>query len=400
MNKVPEKWLDSYEYNTLNEAALLTEIEEMELNSKWTPGIRSKDLVVGEIGSPIEAGSVSYDLKIPYELVYDTVMGGTKLLISNGDRKYGAPTWCIRDTARNSLYETAKLKGSSLGRMTQQNLSITLNKGLEVARGYTLMLERYGKVSAFHSDSSGGYRIMPISELLTIAKSELDSRFGGSVFVAGMNSHDYTQAVWELPYAKDDLLDVYQKAMVGAVSSCHTIDFMPAVRFASSDTASSSASLIPLFKLPSGTYFRLGDGIQVEHERTLRVGAIDGVELFEERAKDLFAQFNETADIIAKMSLTEIWNPVNTLVGICNKLKIPKKYADAAREEVERFCVTSRVMSMHDIYLSMAECVGYARQLNASKNVIFNLEESVAKALTLDWKTFDVGGIVAWGTAA
>ena len=52
---------------------------------------------------------------------------------------------------------------------------------------------------------------------------------------------------------------------------------------------------------------------------------------------------------------------------------------------------------MHDIYLSMTECVGLAKQAGASASTLVNIEEAIAKVMSLDWKSFDVGGVVAWG---
>ena len=404
-NQVPGYQYDSYEFRTHSEADLLREVDVMEDNSKWTGGIMSKQLKLDSIDGPMFVTEVmSKYAALVYDVTYDTASCDecTKLLLLPGnsavvDGQSKPIAKCIRNTARASLYETAKLNGSALGEMHQSRLADTLNNGLHVAKGTTLMLERYGKVTALHSDANGGYRPMAISMLLKITMKALSDRFGTPDFKFGLNRHDYTYAVWDLPDVQNELVSKYQAALENSVSFHHAIAFMPAVRFSSSDTAASSATLVPQFKLPSGVYFRLVDGIQVKHKRSTRQGVKDGLELFEEEAGKIFAKFEETAEIIKKMGETEIWNPVNCLVGICNKLKISKKYADAAREEVERFAATSACCSMHDIYLSMAETVGHAERNGASQKTIRTIEESIAKVLTMDWEEFDVGGVVAWG---
>ena len=394
--QVPERCVgDAYEYRTTEINELRKEVELMENYTKWTPDITSRDLSLSTIDGPIFAPDISSKYGLDFDVVYDTASDGTQLIL-----KHGMKRWCVRSTARYTLYETAKLNGSALGRMPVSLLSETLNNGLTVARGYSLMLERFGKVSALHSDANGGYRIMPISELLDITTNALNNRFGVPDFKYGFNRHDLTYCIWELPDKQSEIIDVYQKALSNAVSHNFAINFMPAVRFSSSDTATSSAALIPLFKLPSGTYFRLGEGVQVQHKRSVRQFTKDGIELFMDRSSELFAMFCECADIIKKMAETEIYNPVNCLVGICNKLRIPKKYADVSREEVERFTINNPICSMHDLYLSMAEIVGYASRTGATQNTILLLEENVAKVLSLDWKEFDIGGVVAWGGAA
>ena len=126
------------------------------------------------------------------------------------------------------------------------------------------------------------------------------------------------------------------------------------------------------------------------------------MELFEKEAAGLYAKFGDSMKDLKRMAETAIYNPQNCVVGIFNWINrsqtvISRKYADAIREEVEIMTVNSPVLSMHDIYLSMTECVGLAKQAGASASTLVNIEEAIAKVMSLDWKSFDVGGVVAWG---
>lgn len=97
-----------------------------------------------------------------------------------------------------------------------------------------------------------------------------------------------------------------------------------------------------------------------------------------------------------KLGEVEIANPVNCLVGICVALKIPRKYADPAREEVDTFTISTPRMSALDIYLSLAQIPQYAKDNGASETKILELEETVAKILNMDFTDYDVGGVVSW----
>ena len=96
------------------------------------------------------------------------------------------------------------------------------------------------------------------------------------------------------------------------------------------------------------------------------------------------------------MSRKEISNPVNCLVGISSALKLPRKYADLARDEVETFAISTPHMSALDIYLSLAQVPAYAEKAGASQTKILELEETVAKILNMDMSDYDIGGTVSW----
>lgn len=140
MSTFTEKCLDSYEANFSKgpeaEQRLFDEVAEMEANSKWETGIGSKNFTLSPVSAPIFAEDTARTYGLDVDLVRDTAMdSGTRLVIH---RTYnGTPVWskCVRSTARNSLYETAKLNGSALGRMGTDKLAETLNNGLEVAKG-------------------------------------------------------------------------------------------------------------------------------------------------------------------------------------------------------------------------------------------------------------------------
>ena len=60
--------------------------------------------------------------------------------------------------------------------------------------------------------------------------------------------------MWELPDVRDDLIDKYQKALSNAVSRNHAVNWMPVVRLSTSDTATSSAILMPKLMSPGGAF--------------------------------------------------------------------------------------------------------------------------------------------------
>lgn len=394
MNATVKRWEDAYDRTVKEESELLSEIEYMEDHSMWIPGVSSKTLRVLPINTPIEASLLTNQLNLDYERTYENATDGPKLILQHDGEHHN-----ISGLAKGTLQETAKLNGAALGRMTHGKLADTLNNGLEVARGNSLLLLRHDKIMAFHSGAEGGYCVMPISDLLRITKEQLEKKFGEIRFEEGYTSNAITLAFWELPEAQSLLIDAYQDALSSAISSCHAINFMPAVRFSASDTARSCAELVPYFK--AGNFnISFGTGVSVRHEK--KASGSYGLELFEEEVSDLFAKFDETFDTIKRLAEIEIFNAENCFVGLINRLNkgqslIPKKYADEVREEIANFAQNYTSVSAHDIYISMCRIPSIAKASGATKKSILTMEETLSRVLSLDWEEYDIGGTVTWG---
>lgn len=394
------KIFDDFQEMFHDESEFIDSIRDMENNSEWLPEIPRKELQVIPLDGPMFVADAVAKCGVDHDTAHDTAVNdlhggyGTNLMV-----QYQGTTWCLRDTGRATLYTTAGLIGPANANMVKAegfaDLAQCLNIALRYAKGNGLLLLRYGKLSALHSGASDGYAIMRISELVRITKEKLNNRFGVPKFKEGFNSHSYTSAVWELPDVRDDLIDKYQKALSNAVSRNHAVNWMPVVRLSTSDTATSSAILMPKLMSPGGAFsFAIGKGIRVEHKK-LAAGKY-GLEKFEDEADGLYALFEDGAAMMQKMGSMEISNPVNCLVGICSYLKIPRKYADPAREEVDTFVINSPRMSALDIYLSMAQIPTYAKHAGASDAKVLELEELIGKTLNLNWSDYDIGGTVAW----
>lgn len=397
-NPVLDDYCVDFKAGEAEEANLLAEVELMEANSIWLEDIPSSQLCLTSIEAPMFADEAAVQYGLDTDTCADTAINGTRLILHQEYNGETVRSYCVRSSAVGTLYETAKLRGSALGRMLPFKLAETLNNGFAVANGNSLLLIRYDKVSAVHSGASSGYKIMPISQLLKTTKKQLSERFGTVEFRGGHNEHSMTSALWYLPEAKDRLQSAYNDALdAAATNSVHAIDFMPAVRFYSSDTATTSARLIPVFTSSEGVEIRFVDGVAVKHEK--HVSTKDGVALYKEETDKIFPMFYDAMEKITELAKIEVRHPQNCVIGLCKKLNIPKKYGEYARMEVEQYSTDEygeTPMSAHDVYLSMCRIVTEARLASASRNSINFLSDQVARVLNIDWAEYDVGGQVSW----
>lgn len=368
---------------------LTAEIAKMEDHSRWIPGISTPSIKANPIASPVEAKIVADTTGLDYDLVTDTT---TNLYLTGiqGDKPR-----LLRDCGLGTLYSRACLFGSALGRMDPESLAEVLNKALAVSKGSTLVLERYGKVAATHSDE--GYCVMPISELLGITERVLKTRFGKPIFVEGYNSHSFTRASFILPDVQKKLCAQYAEAAKKSHLAMELMEnWIPSVRLMSSDTADCSAILLPVFQTRTGAFIRLQSAKKVRHSRNK--SGNEGLVKFEDEAASLYGLFEASAEAVKALNDIAIYNASNVVVGLCNKFRIPKKYGDKARETVEQFAVSTPVLTAFDVYLAMSEAVAAASAEQKSITAV-DISDQLATTMApgFDWKALDVGGVVAWG---
>lgn len=388
---------DSYEvtFGKNGLESLLAEIEEMEANSEWLPEVETAGISVKTVdGRPLFVKEESEAIGADEEMTEETGITGSGLALVLPNSR----TVLLRDTAMPGLLGAGKIDGKWQSLVTKPEFCMIMNTIFPHVQTKRLVLVRWGKISAIHSQADGGYEIIPISAALEIAVDALRKRFGQPAFTGGYNSHSRTEAIWELPEAQSKLCNAYQEALDGTPSRV-PINFMPVVRFRSSDTATSAVTLVPGFRKPGDkAIISFVPGARTEHSKRGKDADISGLEQFREDAAGIYSQFEKTMETIAKLKNIEIRHGCNTLVGLVKKLNIPRKYAEAARSTMEMFTggAAEAPVTAHDLYLAMTECISEAVRSGASQKTIMTVEESVCRMLNMDLSDYDKGGVVTW----
>ncbi len=387
--RISDTWESAFTSGVEQEGKFLSTVSETESASRWIPGVQAKELSLTPLDTPMEVTEKLASMKLDEDIVEDTFTAGTKMVVSYGDSH-----WCISENARGRLYGTAGLQGPALGRMDVSVLTDVLQEGLNVAKGDTQLLERYGKIHSMHGDN---YCVMPIPMLLQIAKREITNTFGEAAFKRGNHSAAYTSAIWTLPKFQQQFIKIYESAIKGA--SIYHVDWMPAVKVSSSDTSESSALIAPGFLTTGGVFLTFVEPYKVRHEK--RASAEYGVDAFEQNAKAIYSKMQDMTKKIEELGKINIAHPMNCFIGICNWLnkagvRIPKKYIGEAVDELEINLSINPVLSAHDIYIILSMIVSTATSLGASATVINTIEEGLTRVLNADWASLDIGGTVAW----
>jgi hypothetical protein len=268
-------------------------------------------------------------------------------------------------------------------------LADTLNECLSLQQNaMALLLIREQKVSAVHSGDEKDYAILPINELMESLKAKLDERFPGSVFENGYSDHSITSAAWSLPDQKDSLLDSYNKTLAAQGKGARASKLMPGIRFSTSDTGSASAKVAALlvglmYPIP------IGGMVGTEHRGQATVGD------FTDSLDMLFAQFENSVRQLEKLASVYLDHPINAMTAVCKRLSLPKR---AALEAIAMYemALGGDTATAHDVFMAMQEIMFMLKTADTTTSKMLALEEAMARALALNWQSYDYAKAVSW----
>jgi hypothetical protein len=83
------------------------------------------------------------------------------------------------------------------------------------------------------------------------------------------------------------------------------------------------------------------------------------------------------------------------MTAICKRLSLPKK---AALEAIAMFEMAygGDVATAHDVFIAMQEILFILKSADTPENKMLRIQESMARALTLKWESYDFAKAVSW----
>ena len=311
------------------------------------------------------------------DIISDTIVN-TGLLLKDKSEYYP-----VRGCAIKSILDRAGIAGNGLRRVEKSVYARILNDLLKVANGEALIRFSEGKVSAVLSGDCNDYSILDVEEIYMHAVDYLSSNFKGCNYLGGFYEHNMVSALWELS-GEDELLEAYKEEL-----KLHgkTVDEMkPMVRITTSDTGNGGANIYPM--LVSGaenTTINLGNPLRLEH----RYG--NDITEFDQQLKQLYAKYQLATGNLIKLLKIDIMHPVNCMRGVMDKLKIPKRYQ---AEAIELFKAQQGEdpCTAHDIYYGISEILYMLACEGEEGSRITRMEETIARALSMNWEEFDIPG--------
>ena len=367
---------DSYYVTFSSYLGLLDFHQEQAKGSQWTRcRVNSLGVEALDEASPLYGSLGAFAAGTTTEAVEDTAKN-----LGLAIRVYGV-RYPVRMTAYKSLLDRAKIGGTALPKLPRPILAETLNACLQLYTSDALVLIRDEKVSAVHSGDVVDYSILPIDALIETLKKKLDERFPGNVFETGYADHSMTGASWKMPNQKDDLIGTYAKTIAAMGQSRLADKLVPGIRFMTSDTGIASAKVSAIL---FGTQhpIHIGGCIAVDHRHGKTVSD------FDTELDQLFAQFGKSMKQLEKLLTIKLDYPINAMTRVCKKLSMPKKAAVEAIAMFKMSC--GETATAHDVFMAMQEIPNNLKREGTPESKMLAVEENMARALTLNWREYDL----------
>lgn len=182
------------------------------------------------------------------------------------------------------------------------------------------------------------------------------------------------------------MIGAYIKTLSAYNDKAKLDKIVPGVRFITSDTGVASAKVSAL--LLGGAYpIHIGGCVAVDHRHKT------SIEDFDKALDQLFAQFGDSIKKLEYLLEVYLNYPVNAMIRVCKKLALPKK---AALEAIDIFEKTygGGVATAHDVFMAMQEILFTLKCEGTPQSKMLTVEENMARALTLDWTSFDLAKAV------
>ncbi len=375
---------DGYRGVFQNQEDFLACLNSIGRNSFWERKTsKNLRLVAITSGSKVEEElkQMYADEGLDEDIITDTIIN-TGLLLKIRNQYYP-----VRDCAIKSILDRAGISGAGLRRVEKSVYARILNDCLKAAKGEALLRISEGKVSAVLGGDCHDYAVLDMEQVFLHSVDYLTKNFKGCSYLAGFYEHDIASALWELS-GEDGLLDAYRKEL--ALHGKTTEEMKPVVRITTSDTGSGGANIYPM--LVSGS-----ENITINLGSPLRLGHRNGTRIaeFDAHLKLLYGKYQLAIGNLARLLGIEVVNPVNCMKGVMDKLGIPRKYE---AEAVDLFVAQygENPCTAHEIYFSISEILYMLACEGEEGSRITRMEETIARALSVNWTEYDVPGAYRW----
>ena len=375
---------DSYRGVFCNQEEFLSCLKRIGENSYWDrKKVKSLRLV-----AMTKDSQMAKDMKEQYakegldtEIIADTIIN-TGLLLKVKNQYFP-----VRDCAIKSILDRAGIKGPGLKKVEKNVYARILNDCLKVAKGEALLRISEGKVSAVLGGDCHDYAVLDMEQIFLHSVEYLNDHFKGCKYLGGFYEHDMASALWELS-GEDELLKAYKKELI--LHGKAVEDMKPMIRITTSDTGAGGANIYPMLVAgKENTTINLGEPLRLGHRNGTKISEFDN------QLNMIYGKYQLATGNLIKLLQIDIQYPLNCMKGVMDKLGIARKYA---AEAVELFKAQfgEELCTAHDLYYGISEILYMLECEGAEGSRITKMEETIARALSINWEAYDIPGEYKW----
>ena len=366
---------DNFEKRFENRSQFMNFLDEIEGRAGWIVCPTDSLYLTAEEMNPTACRKIK-QTEDGEQLLNDT-QRNTGLFIKAEGRDYPLGT-----TAVKTLQNRARIYGNALQDMDRATFAGVLNDCLQVTSGQALLRFQEGKIRAVHGGDPSDYAVLPMPEIFKAADSYLKETYKTTVFLEGYFSHELVTATWLILEPK--LLDTYRDLLLQygeqaseKLSAC--------IQVQSSDVASSGANIRCFLQEGDHHPLFLGSELKLEHANRATVDD------FSENIAQVFSRYQESVKGLERLLQMEIRYPDCAMEGIMKKVGIGKQLT---AQTVEHFRATygTGKANGYELYCGICEAVFFAQCNGISQKGLMDLEEMVARCLSLRFEDYDFLG--------
>ena len=376
-------YADGFSASFQGQQECLRFLREREENASWH-SLPTKEVRFEAIDEGSASGRVLYDwyrLQGKEGVILDT-MENTRLLLKMKDQVYP-----VRSCAIATILSRARISGHALSKVKKDVLARILNYCVSVASGNALLRLSDEKISAMHGGDESEYAILAMPQLFEAITEQLDHDFTSYHFMGGHYEHAMVTAVWSFP-DNGELLEAYEETAKELGVSIG--NYVPAVRFSSSDVGISGANLYPmLLDEASGRGIALGSALCLEHSNKATL------EDFKKQLALLYPRYTDAIAQLGRLMEIGIDYPYQTMLRVMKRIGVTKRLAYRAAE-LWKAQNGEKPCTAYDLYLGICEAEFLLQCDGASAPKVAQMEENISRALKVRWEEYDYAGDVKW----
>lgn len=376
-------YADGFSASFQGQQECLRFLREREENASWH-SLPTKEVRFEAIDEGSASGRVLYDwyrLQGKEGVILDT-MENTRLLLKMKDQVYP-----VRSCAIATILSRARISGHALSKVKKDVLARILNYCVSVASGNALLRLSDEKISAMHGGDESEYAILAMPQLFEAITEQLDHDFISYHFMGGHYEHAMVTAVWSFP-DNGELLEAYEETAKELGVSIG--NYVPAVRFSSSDVGISGANLYPmLLDEASGRGIALGSALCLEHSNKATL------EDFKKQLALLYPRYTDAIAQLGRLMEIGIEYPYQTMLRVMKRIGVTKRLAHRAAE-LWKAQNGKKPCTAYDLYLGICEAEFLLQCDGAFAPKVAQMEENISRALKVRWEEYDYAGDVKW----
>lgn len=279
----------------------------------------------------------------------------------------------VADGAFNSIKNRIDIYGQGLMELQDDLLKKVLNDRFRTLPEVRLIIIDE-KVRAIFSTYSGGYKVMPIKEVVEYTLDALESKFEEIEFQSADMSYNMLYLKILFPKKSETIQDLYGKSTI----------YTPGILLRSSDTGFSSNEIFPIWNLPHGSavFGEMDESIRMVHR-----GKSASLENLRDELPAIFVKLKDTIPLIRKQMAYKLRFPHMAAENACKKLKLGKKDTRVILERLDLFSFLNPDTEISGYHITNLLVEMARDEQNESKKR--RLETAAGKAFYLKYEKLD-----------